>query len=500
MKAPYPYYLCTAEQSRLLDQRTISEFGIDGFTLMEIAGTRGADFISSKVKPHSHALIICGKGNNAGDALVVARLLAESNFKISLCFVLGTKDLSPDTRRNLDLLNLLHPDIPKLKIDELIDFSSFDFIVDGIFGTGLSSEVRQPISGLIQKVNESQKLVFALDVPSGLNSDSGEILGEAFKANFTLSFGILKIGCYLDEGFDYSGNVVLCPLPFPNKWKEAEAFLIDQEWFDQIKNPKSQQSHKYDGGVVYIIAGSEGLTGAAILSSQSAWAEGVGAVVLITPKGLLDIYEKNLPQIIKKPVGNNNSTSFEESHTDEVLQILAEKPGTLLIGPGLGRSKSTIQFIEIILSNFIGDVVIDADALYALSQIKNWEKPENSNWIMTPHDGELSKLLEIKISSSSQKSDLLKDFSKRYNVTILSKGLPAIVQHPQKTPFLTAYDTRIYSRAGFGDVLAGSLISNWLLEKNAELSCIKSLLSGSQKAQEHLNSNETPLEPIHLIN
>lgn len=496
---PYPYHLCSAEQCRRMDERTINEFGIDGFTLMEIAGTKAADFILSEIEVNSHGLFICGKGNNAGDALVVARILSEKGHPVTICFAGGTDSLSNDTSKNYELLKKLKGTITFIEWEPALTFKEYDFVVDGMFGTGLNSEVRTPYDDIIRKINSSDSIVFSLDLPSGLHADTGRKIGIAVLADFTISFGALKTGFYLNDGFEHTGEIVLCELPFPNHYKEKSAFLIHEKWFTESDINQKPREHKYDGGVLYIIAGSEGLTGAAVLAAQSAWGTGVGAVVLITPKGLLNIYEKNLTQIIKKPVGSDDDTHFSMAHLEQIQSFLNEKPGSLLIGPGLGRAPETITFIQNLLSDFSGNVVIDADALFALSESDGWKKPDNANWILTPHPGELKKLLTSEIQDDFDRLILVSKTAKEENVTILSKGFPCILGTTLGDTYLTVYDTRIFSRAGFGDILAGKVSGYLLTLKESESACIKALIDGKQKADIHFNNSNSELEPIHLI-
>lgn len=498
-EVPYPYHLCSAEQSRRMDERTIKEFGIDGFTLMEIAGTKAADFILSEIEANSHGLFICGKGNNAGDALVVARILSEKGHPVTVCFVNGTDSLSKDTSKNLELLQKLEGTVSIVDWESGFNFKEFDFIVDGMFGTGLDSDVRPPYDEVIKEINNSDKTIFSLDLPSGLHADTGRKMGNAVLADFTITFGALKTGFYLNDGFEHSGEIVLCELPFPNHFKEKSAYLIHEDWFSKSNSSPKQREHKYDGGVLYIIAGSEGLTGAAVLAAQSAWGTGVGAVVLITPKGLLNIYEKNLTQIIKKPVGTDTDIHFSTSHFEQVQSILNEKPGSLLIGPGLGRDSETVHFVQKLLSDFSGDVVMDADALFALSESDSWKKPDNANWILTPHPGELKNLLASEIQDNFDRLIQVSKTAKEKNVTILSKGFPCILGTTSGDTYLTAYDTRIFSRAGFGDILAGKISGYLLSLKKPDSSCIRALIDGKQKAETHFSSTNSELEPIHLI-
>lgn len=495
---PFSYYLSSAEQSREADRQTIEEFGIDGFTLMEVAGTRAADFIRSQFDADSKGVVLCGKGNNAGDALVVSRLLLEQGYDLRICFAQGTEDLSADTSKNLDLLR-------KIGANERISswpdcsLEEADFIVDGLLGTGVTSELRPPYNEIVDALKDFSGAIFSMDIPTGIHPDRGNILGRAVKADYTLSFGTLKAGCYLDEGFDHSGDVVLCELPFPNNYKRAAAYLIDESWVYDLTPVNNKREHKYDGGVLYIIGGSEGLTGAATFAAKSAWAAGPGAVVLITPRGLLSTYEELLPEIIKKPIGSDQDIKFGPDHLDEVKAVLAEKAGDLLIGPGLGRNSDTIKFTRALLSHFEGRATIDADAIFALAESGNLSKPDNAQWLLTPHPGELRTLLGSDIQSGFDRMLQACGYAGKNDVHLLSKGLPSILGTPEGQGYLTAYDTRVFNRAGFGDVLAGKCAAFSLQCASHFAGALNALLDGKSKAIQHLESTETPLEPIHLL-
>ena len=499
MNIPHSYQLYTSEQSRNLDARTISEFGIDGFTLMEIAGTRAADFIMENISSNAHGLICCGKGNNAGDALVVARILAEHGFEISLLFALGVDDLSTDCQKNYDLLRKTGHSFNWFTSFEELPTNTFDFVVDGLLGTGLNSELRSPIKETVAWINEHSPLTFAMDIPTGLSADSGEEMGLAVQTDFTLTFGVLKHGFFLADGYERCGEIILCDLPFPTKFRASSRFLIDKLWVEQQEACSTKKAHKYDGGVVYLIAGSEGLTGAAVLAAKSAWSTGVGAVVLITPHGLLTVYEKQLPQIIKKPVGKSGDSFFKPVHVDAVQSIMAEKPGVLLIGPGLGRNTETMEFVHKILGSFEGQVVIDADALFALDSSTISKKPAGANWMLTPHPGELSTLLGKKFKSENERLDFVQEFAQSHRITVLSKGLPSAVATPHSQLYITGYDTRIFSRAGFGDVLAGKTAGFLLQKKSEELAACFALIDGKTKADHVLSSSTKTLEPLDII-
>jgi len=487
MEIPSSYIIATADESRIIDSETVNSFGIDEFTLMEAAGLSAANEILKTIDRDHHGVFLCGKGNNGGDALVAARYLAQSGVKCSVVFISGYDDLSATTQKNFNLLQKINENDAEAAINFYNSWTDYDqkesadFIIDGMLGTGLNSDLRGAYSDAVKWANTVACPVYAMDIPTGLHADTGAIKGEAIRAAKTFAFGVLKQGFYLQDGHKCTGEIHFCELPFPRYIKQqCSTHLIDQSWVpDKSRTPSR---HKYEAGVVYVIAGSEGMTGAAIMAAKSAWAEGVGAVILICPRGLLPVFEHNLPQIIKKPVGDYEDVLFRENHIDEVLQIVQQKSGVTLVGPGLGRSETTVNFVQQFLDKNMQHSIIDADALWALSQKNDWEKPESSSWILTPHPGELSTLLNDTIKSDSQRLMAVKEMAQQKDVFLLSKGFPVIVATPDAKTYLSSYDTRIFSRAGFGDVLAGKIAAYKSMEYAADESCFKALLSGYKKA------------------
>ncbi len=501
LNAPVSHYLFNAAQSRDIDEQTINEIGIEGFTLMEIAGYSASQEILNTYPELSHGIYLCGKGNNAGDALVISRYLIQHDINASIVFLNGIDGLSPDTHKNFELLKKFDPENKISIYDSWDDFSvqtSFDFIVDGMLGTGLDSNLRGDYQKAVQWANQQSRPVFSIDIPTGLHADTGEIMGKVIEADHTFTFGGRKQGFYLQDGPQHTGQVTYCELPFPNELKAScDTFLLDESWV-----PEHQSSlgvHKYDTGVLYIIAGSEGLTGAAVMAAKSAWAEGLGAVILVCPRGLLPVYEHNLPSIIKKPVGEQSDTYFSKEHLPDVSQIVGEKKGAVLIGPGLGRQDETVRFVIDYLSQNDRKTVIDADALWALAQSKEWKEFENKHWILTPHPGELVKLLEQDIKKDYKRLDLVRNFSAEHNVTTLSKGMPGMIATKNGDSYLTNYDTRYFARAGSGDVLAGKISAYLSLDYSPEYSCVQALLNGKKKLQTYLDSNRDLPEPIDFI-
>lgn len=472
---------------------------------MEIAGLESAKFIANTQNNLKKGLFLCGKGNNAGDALVAARHLSDNyQHKVSLFFIEGTEDLSPDTQKNHELLQKIeNDDLKYLSSLDKIDISDFDYIVDGLLGTGLKDKIRENYSKVINSVklaglaSSKKTTVFSLDIPTGLDCDSGNILGTAIKADYTLTFGSNKIGFYLNKGPEVTGHIKAFPLSFPSNLREYHAVLIDESITD-ITGPMARVAdHKYHDGTVHILAGSEGLTGAAIMAAKSAWNSGAGAVILYSPKKLLPVYETALPEIIKVPVGIDTDAYFTADHAETILSKLNDKPGVLVVGPGVGIKPETTDLIVKILTDCDLPAVIDADALNAWPELRNADTSKKKNWVFTPHPGELSGYFNISEKDDAKRLEELKKLTEKESISILSKGFPAIYSDFVNQQFITGYDNRIFSRAGFGDVLAGTIAANIAITSKITPSVVHALAEGYQKYLTLKNKDE--FKPSSLL-
>lgn len=549
--------LATGEQSREADRQTIESFGISGETLMEIAGNRAADLImadyplscggSASHRDPLHVLFVCGKGNNAGDAFVIARILMSYGYHVSLFPLMGTNGLSPDAQRNFDrLMNLskeMETEVPVHQKWPARD--SFDLVVDGIFGTGLEREVGPPVSGCIEKMNRSGKPVIALDIPSGIHSETGEVLGCAVQAEKTIQFGIRKLGCYLGDAPVYCGERVMVRLPFPPIFKEAirmrlvdmslrpEGVLRSEEVLrpeevvqtgrvfqtgrvlqaGQAPLPQKRadtgsdgapvrvRKHKYNNGVVHVIGGSAGLTGAPLYASRAAWSLGMGAVTLIYPSAWSVPMDSQAPQLIKKPIGDFESEFFTEDDADEVLNWLNEKKGVVVIGPGIGREEPTAGFVRRVIAECASPVIIDADALHCLPDHDGIisGKEDSGQVILTPHPGELAMLTGEASGSDHTRMMNATALSERLGCVVLSKGNPTFVHSPpDRQALVTPYETTVFSRAGFGDTLAGHLAAFLSRTGDPLKSCELALLYGYNKINEVTSAGKIFPEPSDL--
>lgn len=485
---PKSHLLATKKQSRDLDEKTIQDFDIQGITLMEIAGEKASSIIAEKQgdDKKQYGIFYCGKGNNGGDALVAARYLADQyghHTTVVLCA--EENELSNDTGRNLARLKKLserNKHIRIVRYSDLTEANTYAYQVDGLIGTGLSSDLRNPLKSIVDQINKNPAPLYSLDIPTGLDADTGRIFGSALKADYTITFGTNKVGFYLNSGPDLTGEVRHVELPFPSYLHPDDTVLVDEHLYKQLPPVnRLKADHKYQKGTVHIVAGSEGLTGAAILAAKSAWNSGAGAVFLYAPKKLLSIYEIALPQIIKIPVGDEKDSYFKPSHVSRIVKNLGEKEGILLLGPGIGTKKETIKFGADLMQQFDGQAVIDADGLAAWSTIRNFPSSKLNRWILTPHPGELKKYIDADFSDDHERLMESKKIVGKYGINLLSKGHPTILAGSDQKSYITGYNTRLFSRAGEGDILAGTIATKLAVTNSTSLAILSALIDGLMK-------------------
>lgn len=503
LSIPVECQLTTAEQSREMDSKTIEEFGIDGFTLMELAANCASTHIKKLQGDDKKGLFICGKGNNAGDALAVARyLINDARHKAAIFFVLENDDLSPDTEKNLSLLKKLQSQGAEITFSDELEQNlqySYDYLVDGIFGTGLNSDLRGSLPDVVNQINSSALPVYSMDVPSGLHADTGNILKACIKADYTFTFGSNKLGLHWNNARKYTGQVVLCTLPFPSAYRTWDGVLINKSLMSSLPGVNREAEHKYDGGVVHILAGSAGLTGAAIMSAKSAWKQGAGAVFLYAPHDLLSTYESVLPNIIKVQLGKESDAYLKMNHADTIIENIRNKPGVVLAGPGIGTRLDTGECLLAVLKEQKRDVILDADALsfWQLLHDTGISDQQKQKWLLTPHIGEASNYLNGEFNSDYERYLWAKKFTADTGLSLLIKGNPSILSIAKCNNFITGYDTRMFSRAGFGDVLSGALASYIAISGHTELAAISALYNGFEEFKNH--HEKEPFGPEHLL-
>ncbi len=464
--------LVTAKQMQEMDRQTIESFGIPGIVLMENAGRGSFDFLLEKFKDIKlkKVAVLAGRGNNGGDGFVIARYLMEKGIAVT-SFLLSSKDrVQGDAKINLDLAIKLCEKHEASEIIEVPDADAFkkyktciahhDLFIDAILGTGLNSNVKGFFKDIIELINFSNRPVFSVDIPSGLNSDTGQPLGVAVKADATATFAFAKAGHILYPGNIYTGDLKVIDIGIPKfitKEKSIKLSLIKKNRITALFNPRKFQSHKGSYGHLLIIAGSTGKTGAAGLCANAAMKTGTGLVTLGIAKSLNQSIEPQVIEPMTYPLPEKEKGYLSKNCFDEIKSLLMGKQA-LALGPGIGTKKGTMELVHKLVENSKVPLIIDADALNCIAQNPEILKTKEAAAILTPHPGEMARLCN-KTTSDVQKNRLkiASDFAENYNCILILKGAQTIVSFPDKKIFICPTGNPGMASGGMGDVLTGMI-------------------------------------------
>lgn len=445
--------IATRKEMQAIDAYSIHEIGIPGMVLMEKASMALYEEVVKRFPDdHSRCLIVVEKGNNGGDGLALGRLLSEAGYLVDIYEIDGIKNASDSYLLQKHILEKL--DIPVLC--EIPD-EEYDIIIDGIFGVGLTREVAGIHREVITKLNKKDAYRIAIDVPSGVDASTGRVLGAAFKADLTVTFGLSKIGLLLYPGAVYAGEVVVKDIGFPKAAvDEVNPGAFTYEEGDQCKIPaRNPDSHKGTYGRVLVVAGNINMAGAAYLSGKSAYKSGSGLVRIFTREENRIILQTLLPEAIL--------TTY--TSLDDGIPALSEAmdwADVIVFGPGIGRGENIEWFLHLIRDQAKVPVVIDADGLNEISAMEdrgqNFLKGFSVPVILTPHILEMSRLSGHTVSEIKEdRISLAKEYAKDNGVILVLKDSRTIITDGTDKLYINTNGNSGMATGGSGDVLSGIL-------------------------------------------
>ena len=455
--------LVNSEQMRQIDNDTIKSAGIPSLELMENAGSGIARAIVSELIPleeEQSFTVFCGKGNNGGDGFVIARYLFEAGYDVEIFFLGPVDKLSADAKENFLLVKEL--DIPNeelTSIDQLNDILETDFIIDAVFGTGFEGAPRGLSEELIEYINNQPQAVIAVDMPSGLNSSTGEHEGVCVNADYTYTLAQPKYGLFVTLGREMAGVVSVIPIGIPDetisKFDLYDELITDNLVSDIIPIRKAD-GHKGDFGKLLVLAGSTGLSGAAVLASKSALRSGCGVVKTACPKtvqpliaaGCIAATTYPLPDVAKK------GALALRGH-GEIKKLINENDA-LVIGPGVGLHHETKELIIRLLLSLEKPAVVDADALTVLAGELQVLSDTKADLILTPHPGEFERLSGVKPSNKiHERIASARKFAIEHQTMLVLKGSPTVVADINGIVYVNSTGNNGMATGGSGDVLSG---------------------------------------------
>ena len=437
---PLPLAVHNAAQVRALDRHAIDDLHIPSYSLMTQAGEAAVVALRSCWPSKQRIAVVCGPGNNGGDGYVMARLAQSMRIDVTVVSLSDPAQLRGDALRAHDDFIAAGGAVRRWADGCLADA---EVIVDAIFGTGLSRELDAALIEHINAINECGVPILALDIPSGLDADTGAVWGAAIAAERTLSFIGLKLGFYLGEGPNHTGIVLFDDLDLPagaTEFVPASALRIDEDVVAHLLPRRRRTAHKGQQGSVLVIGGGIGMAGAARMAGEAALRAGAGLVTVATwPENVASITASR-PELMCRGV-----------ETPSDLAAMIERADVLAIGPGLGQGAWSRTLLETALKSD-KPTVIDADALNILAQAPC----SNSNWILTPHPGEAGRLLGIG-TADVQRNRLksARDIAARFGATVVLKGAGTLVVSGDCLPYICDQGNPGMASPGMGDVLTG---------------------------------------------
>ncbi len=479
------------------------KLGIPTLLLMENAAKeifyQLRQFIETNKLFNPGILIFCGRGNNGGDGLALARHLFNHGYNVSIIMVKGDRPLSRDSEINFNVVKNFGIKIFEIEnIDESLLSSIYQshIIIDALLGTGITRELEGIYLSLVRVINESGKPVISVDIPSGINACNGKVMGEAVKATKTVSLGLIKLGHLLFPGRSYCGELSLVDISLhPECRVEGNFNIILEEEAKKYFRKRELNSHKGSFGHTVIIGGSNGKFGAPLLASFAALKAGAGLVTAVIPQNVSLAFQSSFPEIMTFPVKD----WLEE--TDNIIRFLKDKDA-LILGCGLGMGDNEEEFFFKLIEQIEIPLLIDADGLNILSKNTNALKNLKVTPILTPHIGEMARLIKLEKKKIIEEPHLIaKNFAKGFNCHLVLKSATTTVADPEGRVYFSVFGNPGMATAGSGDALSG-IIGSFLGQGYENISSIKMGLAlhglAGDMAKEEVG--ESSLTATDLIN
>ncbi|NLH97696.1 MAG: NAD(P)H-hydrate dehydratase [Clostridiaceae bacterium] len=455
------------EQMKKIDECAINEYGIPGILLMENAAAAVAAQARAMMGgcAGKRVTVVAGRGNNGGDAFAAARLLHSKGADVRVYLVGEKTGLSGDALFNMEILERIGTGVTE--ITENIEMSSFladmytsDLVIDGLFGTGLSRDIEGTAAEVIARINQFGRPVLSIDIPSGIDGRDGSIRGVCVKADATVTFGLPKLGLVLHPGCLYTGTLITADIGIPPcviGKQDIKTGIIDLDMVSAMIPQRKPDSNKGDYGRVLIVTGSTGMTGSGCLASMAALRTGAGLVYTGVPQSLAPVYSSHMTEPIVIPLEDSGTGRLSASCTEHILGLM-DKMDVVAIGPGLTAGDDIRKIVGAVIENCRVPLVMDADALNAISADPSVLKKLKAEAVLTPHPGEMARLTGTNTKQvQSDRIGTATAFAQQYGVTVVLKGNRTVVAYPDGRVLINTTGNAGMATAGTGDVLTGMI-------------------------------------------
>lgn len=461
--------ILNAAEMQRIDRLTSDRYGVPSLTLMENAGRGVADFLAERYAPleSQRMAILCGRGNNGGDGLVTARLLRQQGLQPRVLLFADPASVTGDAAANLEHLQVSGPP----EIVETLErwrgvyptLEGATLLIDALLGTGLTRPLEGFLLEVVRDVNrlEPRPQMVAVDLPSGVSADSGDLIGECIRADASVTFTAPKVAHVFPPACEMAGEWVCKEIGTPSEALDSDPSLrlnltteIDLAWLGQ---PRPADSHKGMYGHVLVIAGSVGKTGAAAMSALAALRVGAGLVTVATPKSALPVVAGLGLEFMTEPLPETDSGAISLQALDgRLMDLLVEGKSIIAVGPGIGGAPETVEFVRELVRDADVPMVIDADGLNALAGSLNCLDIKGRVRVLTPHPGEMARLADVKTPQvQSHRLELARDFAAKHRAVLVLKGFRTLIADPEGTVWVNPNGNPGMAKGGTGDVLTG---------------------------------------------
>lgn len=499
-----------SSQMREIDRKAIEEMGIIGPVLMENAGIQVFRTLLSRFPEvrKEKVVIVAGKGNNGGDGFVVARHLFNIGCKLDVLLIGTEKELKGDAALNCGIARKIGVDITEASTRALWESQKdklyqATIVVDALFGTGLTKPAAGLYAHVIDDINKSTAFKISVDIPSGLSSDTHLIIGPCVKADLTVSLAAPKIAHVFPPAEEYVGQLVVAEIsipPFLFDYQNLKLEMVERESLLPFFQRRKKDTHKGTYGHLFVISGSLGKTGAAIMAARAALRMGAGLVTVGTPRTCLPIVARSTVELMTEALEETEEKTIALGALQRALSLLEGKDA-LLIGPGISTHRSTSEFVVSLLPRVKVPLIVDADGLNIIAEnpavLSSLPRPA----VLTPHPGEFARLVRLPTKEVlAKRIELVPEFSQKYGLYCVFKGYRTLVSSPDGRVFINPTGNPGMASAGVGDVLSGMIASMVMQEKKTLEAVLAAVyihgLSGDIAAQ---RVGERPLTASNII-
>lgn len=453
--------LVTAAQMREMDRRTTEEFGLPGIVLMENAGRAVAEAAWDLLPDDGgRVLVIAGKGNNGGDGFVAARHLSGRGVEVAVLLLCRMDDLKGDAATNCHYAHKIGLTIIEQPDDETLvgAMELADVIIDAILGTGLSGEVQGRAREVIDMMEYAVAPIIAVDIPSGIDADTGEVLGAAVEAQVTVTFARAKTGQVQYPGKAHVGDLRVVDIGLPPEMLDdpAIAVYLTEASDCQLRLPyRAPDAHKGEAGRVLVIGGSPGLTGAPAMTGYAAGRAGAGLITVAVPAPVLPLVAAHRPEIMTLPLPAGEGDTLSLEALDTLLEW-TERMDAVALGPGLSQRGGVARLVEALTEQVNAPLILDADALNALAPDLTILRRRQTPTILTPHPGELSRLLDRPVAEiQADRLHYAATTAQDLGCVVVLKGAGTVIADPEGELWVNPCSNPGMASGGMGDVLTG---------------------------------------------